>query len=68
MVSVGRCLLHDLLTERHMTITELANNINMPKQQLSDYANDRFKMSILNAKRIAIALNCHIDDLYEWLP
>lgn len=66
--TVGRCLLRDRLAERHMTLTELSDKIGISKQQLSDYANNRFVMSLRNAKIIAYALNCCIDDLYEWRP
>ncbi|WP_254068715.1 helix-turn-helix transcriptional regulator [Brevibacillus sp. 7WMA2] len=39
----------------------------MKRQQLSDYANNRNVMSLSNARSIAHALGCHIDDLYEWI-
>jgi DNA-binding XRE family transcriptional regulator len=51
-----------------MTQQELANKVRMSKQQISDYANNRVTMSLKNAKTIASALRCHIDDLYEWIP
>jgi DNA-binding XRE family transcriptional regulator len=65
---VGRCLLQQRLDELGMTQQELANKVHMPKQQISDYANNRVTMSLKNAKNIASALRCHIDDLYEWIP
>lgn len=65
---VGRCLLHDRLKERNLSQQELADKIHMPRQQVSDYANDRITMSLRNAKVIASAINCRIEDLYEWIP
>jgi Helix-turn-helix. len=65
---VGRCLLQQRLREIGMSQQELANKVNMPKQQISDYANDRVVMSLKSAKNIASAINCAIEDLYEWIP
>ncbi|WP_088832606.1 helix-turn-helix transcriptional regulator [Paenibacillus tyrfis] len=62
----GRCLLHFRLKEVGMTPQDLADRIQMPRQQISDYANDRYKMGLANAKTIAMAIGCSIDDLYEW--
>jgi transcriptional regulator with XRE-family HTH domain len=61
-------LLKQRLKEIGMTQRELADKVHMPKQQISDYANDRSVMSLINAKIIASALRCPIDDLYEWIP
>jgi DNA-binding XRE family transcriptional regulator len=61
-------LLQQRLREIGMTQQELADKVHMPKQQISDYANDRVVMSLKNAKNIASAINCAIDDLYEWIP
>ncbi|PPA87938.1 XRE family transcriptional regulator [Brevibacillus laterosporus] len=63
---VGRCRLYERLKIADMTQTDLAEKIKMKRQQISDYANNRNVMSLSNAKSIAYALNCHIDDLYEW--
>jgi DNA-binding XRE family transcriptional regulator len=64
---VGRCLLQQRLAEARMTQQELAEKIDMKPQQLSDYAANRYTMSLRNARTIAHALGCHIDDLYEWI-
>jgi transcriptional regulator with XRE-family HTH domain len=65
-VQVGRCLLQKLLRERGLTQQDIANRLQMPRQQVSDYANNRIVMSLRTAKAIAYVLGCHIDDLYEW--
>lgn len=62
----GNCLLHDLLKERKLSSQELADKVNMSKQQISNYANNENKMSLGNAKTIAHALGVHIDELYQW--
>lgn len=64
---VGRCLLQYRLAEAGMTQQELAEKINMKPQQISDYAANRYVMSLRNAKTISHAIGCHIDDLYEWV-
>lgn len=66
LLEVGRCLISDRLRERHMTQQELADLSGISKSQISDYISKRVIMSLKNAKRIAIVLKCHIDDLYEW--
>lgn len=50
-----------------MTQFQLANRLGVSEQQINKYVNDRQKMSLQVAKNIAVILNCHIDDLYEWL-
>ncbi|WP_240470132.1 helix-turn-helix transcriptional regulator [Brevibacillus laterosporus] len=64
---VGRCRLFERLKIADMTQADLAEKIQMKRQQLSDYANNRNVMSLSNARSIAHALGCHIDDLYEWI-
>ncbi|GAA0434682.1 hypothetical protein GCM10008934_25180 [Virgibacillus salarius] len=64
---VGRCLLRDHLEKSKMTQQELANRLNVTFQQVNKYVLDRQKMSLQVAKNIASILNCHIDDLYEWI-
>lgn len=67
-VEVGRCLVRSLLRQRGMTQQQLAEKIGMTKQQVSVYVTNEQQMSLKTARRFALALNCHIDDLYEWLP
>lgn len=66
-VEIGQCLILKLLLKRGMTQQQLAENTGIKKSQISEYcSNKRKTMSMSNAKIIATALNCHIDDLYEW--
>ncbi|KIL42047.1 hypothetical protein SD70_02350 [Gordoniibacillus kamchatkensis] len=65
---VGRCLLQRRLQEAGMTQQDLANRINMSRQQVSDYATGvKNSMHLSTAKTIASAIGCSIDDLYEWI-
>jgi DNA-binding XRE family transcriptional regulator len=63
----GKCLLPSILRKRRITAQELAGVVGMSKQQISDYANNRFVMSLKTAKNIAHHLQIPIDDLYEWI-
>ena len=44
----------------------LADQLDMSRQQLSDYVTLRHLLGIIKAREIAILLGVHIDDLYEW--
>ena len=57
----GRCRLKSILKTKRMTQTELANLTKLTPQRISDYANDRLYMSIINAVRIAKALDVPIE-------
>lgn len=64
---VGRCLLQERLDELDMTQTELAEKLNVTKQQINKYVKNKQMMSLKVAGNIAFLLNCHIEDLYEWI-
>ena len=64
-VVVGRCQLRRILKERRMTQTELSIRSGKTKSRISDYANDRYIMSLDTALNIADVLGCSIYDLYE---
>lgn len=64
---VGRCLLRQRLKDAGIAQYQLANRLNVTEQQINKYVNDRQNMSLQVAKNIAVILNCHIDDLYEWI-
>lgn len=68
--NVGRCRIQELLDAKSMTQQELANKTGMSKQYINDKTRNRGKhgMWIDSAKTIASALNCSIEDLYEWIP
>lgn len=66
-VEIGQCLISILLERRGMSLGQLSNLTGISKQRLSDYANGvRPSMNIRTAKLIAVALNCTLEDLYEW--
>lgn len=64
----GRCLLPELLTERQLTVTAFADQLQAKPALLHDYIEGRRVMPLRNAKAIAQVLDCRIEDLYEWLP
>lgn len=64
---VGRCLLRYHLEEIGMSQQELANRLNVTRQQINKYINNRQKMSLQIAKSVSDILDCQIEDLYEWI-
>lgn len=65
-VKVGQCLIRHILAKRKMTPTDLSYKTGIPLNQLSGYLNDNRGMNLTTAKKIAVALQCSIDDLYLW--
>lgn len=65
---LGRCLLALRLSDARMTQADLAIKTGLSSQQLSDYANNRRRMSLANAIAVAEALRCETRDLYELIP
>lgn len=65
-IVAGRCLLRYRLKDIGMSQQELADKVRLPRQRISDYVNNRSKMGLETAKTIASALDCYIDNLYEW--
>ncbi|MGD6975979.1 helix-turn-helix domain-containing protein [Bacillus altitudinis] len=63
----GRCLLSDRLRERGYTQTQLADRTGYDKSIISKYVKGTRGMNFDTAKTIAAAINCTIDDLYEWI-
>ncbi|PIC88397.1 transcriptional regulator [Sporosarcina sp. P21c] len=63
---VGRCLLREILDNKGMKQSDLAVRLNVTKQQINKYAQDKQRMSLEVAKNIAVILDCHIEDLYQW--
>lgn len=66
MYIVGKCLLRDKLSQKHMTQQELANRLNISKQQINSYATNRRIMTYQVAYNIATILRCEMSELYEW--
>lgn len=65
-IEAGRCLLSQLRTNKAMTQQELADRTLISRSQLSAYENNRYVMSLTDAKSISDILGCEIDDLYQW--
>ncbi|MCY7823288.1 MULTISPECIES: helix-turn-helix domain-containing protein [Bacillus subtilis group] len=66
-VEIGQCLIPELCRKKDITINELSEITGIKKQQLSDYNRlVKVDMSIRTAKRIAAALDCNVEDLYEF--
>ena len=63
---VGRCLLQHHLNNSRMTQQDLANHLGITRQQINKYISNRQRMSLEVAYNIAAALDCAIEDLYEW--
>lgn len=49
-----------------MTQQDLANHLGITRQQINKYISNRQRMSLEVAYNIAAALDCAIEDLYEW--
>lgn len=65
---VGKCLLPLLLKESRITQSELADKLNVTKQQVNKYSTNKRVMSLSTAKNVATILNCRVEELYEWIP
>jgi transcriptional regulator with XRE-family HTH domain len=67
---VGRCRIQELLDEKGMSQQDLALKTGMSRSFINDKVHNRGShgMWIDSAKKIAVALGCKIDDLYEWIP
>ncbi|WP_025686514.1 helix-turn-helix domain-containing protein [Paenibacillus maysiensis] len=64
-VSRGRCRLKILLKERRMKQVDLAKRTGYSEQLISNWANNRDKMSADVMFNIAFALDCKVEELYE---
>jgi putative transcriptional regulator len=66
-IRIGKCLIPNLLKRRGMTQVDLATITGISTTQINGYiSGDRQSMTLRTAKKIAHALNCSIDDLYDW--
>lgn len=63
---VGKCLLQNLLDKRYMSQVDLATLTGITPTEINLYIHNERVMSLRNARRIAVVLNCRIDDLYDW--
>ena len=66
---IGKCLLSEKLSHVGMTQSQLAERLNVTRQQVNKWATDRQGMTLETAKNICIVLDLErIDDLFEWIP
>lgn len=63
----GQCLLQKKLRSINKSQKWLSNKTKIPTGRISEYANNNRMMSLVTAKKIAMAIECEIDDLYEWI-
>jgi putative transcriptional regulator len=66
-IEFGQCLLSQLLYAKRMQQQELSTKTGITRNQICLYCNNVRKMSLKNAVLIAYALNCKIEDLYEFI-
>jgi len=61
-----RCLLRDRRRARGYSQRQFEIIAGIPRSQLSAYENDKIVMSLETAAKIALLLNCALDDLYDY--
>lgn len=61
-----KSLLPDLMRQRRISPQQLANDLNVTIQEVSDHAHTRKITSLPKAKMYAEYFGIPIDDLYEW--
>ncbi|EPD82639.1 MULTISPECIES: helix-turn-helix transcriptional regulator [Paenibacillus] len=62
----GNCRLRLLLQRAGMKQAELARRTGYSRHQISNWVNDREKMSFDAAATVAFTLDCHMEELYEF--
>ena len=60
-----RLVIKEKIKERGMTNKELAEKIGVDQNTISRYVTGRIKLSLEMAVKIANALDCNVDDLFE---
>jgi len=63
---IGKCLLLELIDNAKITQADLCAKTGISKQQLNKYIHHGTKMTLSTARIISKALNCKIEDLYDW--
>ncbi|WP_315973914.1 helix-turn-helix domain-containing protein [Paenibacillus melissococcoides] len=66
-ITRGRCLLKVRIKEANTTQAELARKSGYSPQRISNWANNREPMPYEVAVLISYMLNCHAEDMYEWI-
>ncbi|WP_369016296.1 helix-turn-helix transcriptional regulator [Paenibacillus sp. GbtcB18] len=63
---IGRSRLPELLRRADMTQAELARRIMLSESFISKVIAGQKRLSVIKMKMAANALQCSMDDLYEW--
>lgn len=63
----GRCRLSALLAARNMTPAEFARRMHVERSTVSRWIAGERDMSFENAVMAARILDCHAEDMYEWI-
>jgi len=61
-----RCKLYDLRTARGYTQYDLEVRTGISEKTISAYENNRRLMNVTTMVKFAVALNCSLDDIYEY--
>ncbi|MBB6672586.1 helix-turn-helix transcriptional regulator [Cohnella nanjingensis] len=64
-VTPGRCLLRQLLKDKGVSQSWLADQTGLTEQKISNYITGHAKMGYSTAVSIALTLGVHAEDLYE---
>lgn len=63
----GKCRLRELLLSANMSQTELARKTGISRQMIVKYIAETSPMPYEQAGKIARALDCKMEDLFEWI-
>lgn len=66
-VRMGKSNIPELLHKHGRTQAALADYLEVTEGYISQVISGRSKLTVINAKKVAIFLNCCIDDLNEWI-
>lgn len=67
MFSVGKCYIRDRRLAKGWTQLQLEEKSGVRTPDISSYENEIETPILIKAKALAYALDCNVDDLYEWI-
>lgn len=65
-VLIRKSLLRDRRIAAGYTQEQLARMIGVSKTRISEYENEPINMTITTAKKLAVACNCEVDELFDF--
>jgi transcriptional regulator with XRE-family HTH domain len=65
-VTITKCLLRDRRRAADLTQEQLAEIIGVKKERISEYERGNINMTVITAKKLAIACKCNIEELFEF--